>query len=132
MSMYHLPNTYTRVTKTTVIVPVQDKPDLHEPRSWRKPEAWLTVIPARVEVTLRMSEGTERGDQSHAFVSVIGPRRLKSGAEGKEICTTGWEKVRIDGGHAFILRPDWLTQLLAENLPWGWDPSLMNLQEVSR
>ena len=124
MGINFVSDAYTRITQAIVTVPVKDKPDLHEPQPRG---TWLTVIPTRVRIALTQEEGRSGGDRAYALVFVYGPRRLKSGAVGKEITTTGWEASRIEGKNCFIDRPDWLTKVIAENLPRGWDPALVGL-----
>ncbi|MFF2184626.1 hypothetical protein [Streptomyces sp. NPDC058155] len=122
MSNILLPSTFDRVTKMTIVVPVGAVSDL--PAPGREP----TVIPARIEMWLTREEGTPRGIRESAYVSVVGPRRLKSGAPGKEISTGGWESARNEhwrGGH--VDRPEWLTELIAANWPEGWPDSLVEL-----
>jgi hypothetical protein len=126
VSIDFLPDAYTRATQTTVAVPVSNVPHLTDPSNSR------IVIPARVEIVLKLIEGTSRGDRAFAYVAVIGPRRLKSGAVGKPITTIGWEKSRNDGPRGYVARPDWLTRLLADYLPMGWSPSLLDLPEATR
>lgn len=121
MTIHFLPDVYTRATSTTVVVPVSGVADLMAPSGRR------VVIPARVEISLTLIEGTPRGDREYAYVAVIGPRRLKSGAAGKPITTAGWESARNDGPRGYVARPDWLTALLAEYLPMGWSPALLDL-----
>ncbi|WP_329390061.1 hypothetical protein [Streptomyces sp. NBC_01716] len=122
MTIHFLPDVFTRASKVTVVVPVSGKDALTDPSNSR------VVFPARVEITLQLTEGTERGDRTFAYVAVIGPRRLKSGVAGKPITTTGWESARNDGRRGHVARPDWLTQLLTEHLPMGWDQSLLDLR----
>ena len=123
MSIYFLPDEYSRVTQTTVVVPVTvpSRDALTDPSNGR------VVLPARVEITLRLDEGTPRGDRATAYVAVVGPRRLKSGAVGKPLTVIGWEKARNEGPLGYVSRPDWLTTVLTENLPDGWDPALLEL-----
>ncbi|WP_030248009.1 hypothetical protein [Streptomyces sp. NRRL S-455] len=123
MTIYFLPDEYARVTQTTVVVPVA-RPNTD---ALTDPSNGHVVLPARVEITLRLDEGTPRGDRATAHVAVVGPRRLKSGAVGKPITTIGWERARNDGSRGYVARPDWLTELLAEHLPEGWDPALLEL-----
>ncbi|MFJ7999048.1 hypothetical protein ACIQ7D_18135 [Streptomyces sp. NPDC096310] len=123
MSIDFLPEEFSRATKTTVVVPVSGKDALADPPSGR------VVIPARVEISLTLFEGTSRGDRAYAYVSVTGPRRLKSGAIGKPITSFGWEKARNDGRCGYAARPGRLTNLLDDYLPMGWDPALLDLTE---
>jgi hypothetical protein len=123
-----LPDEYSRATKTTVVIPVAQpsRDALTDPSNGR------VVLPARVEITLKLIEGTPRGDRTSAYVAVIGPRRLKSGAAGKPITSIGWEKARNDGPRGYVARPAWLTDLLAKHLPMGWDPALLELPKPVR
>lgn len=121
MSIDFLPAVYTRATATALAVPVSNVPDLTDPSNGR------VVIPARVEISLKLIEGTERGDRAYAYVAVIGPRRLKSGAAGKPITSIGWELVLNDGPLGCVVRPDWLTFLLADHRPNSWSPRLLDL-----
>lgn len=125
VSIHFLPDVYTRATETTVVVPVSGHPDLTDPSNRR------VVIPARVEISLTLIEGTARGDRLYAYVAVIGRRRLKAGNGGMSITSTGWEAARNEGFlSGYVDRPDWLTELLAEHLPVGWDPSLLDLPKA--
>lgn len=128
MSINFLPDRYSRVTQVTVAVPVAvpSRDALTDPSNGH------VVLPEHVEFTLRRDEGTPRGDRTSAYVAVIGPRRLKSGAVGKPITTIGWEAARNEGPRGYVARPDWLTALLAENLPDGWDPALLELPKPTR
>ena len=121
MTIHFLPDEYSRVTQTTVVVPVSGWDPLTDPSNG------YVVLPARVEITLRRDEGTSRGDRTSAHVAVVGPRRLKSGATGKPITVIGWERARNEGPRGYVARPDQLTAVLAENLPGGWDPTLLEL-----
>jgi hypothetical protein len=121
VSIDFLPDEYSQATNTTIVVPVYGRDDLTDPSNGR------IVVPARVEISLTLIEDTARGDRTHAYVAVIGPRRLKSGAFGKPITTIGWEKGRNDGPRGYVPRPNWLTLLLADRLPMGWDPKLLDL-----
>lgn len=122
MSMILPDGKYSRATRITVVVPVSTKPDLYDPG------CRVTVIPSRVALNLYRNEGTEKGRREYAQVSVSGPRRLKSGEAGKEIITNGWESsVNMSWRGSSVERPDWLTLTLAENIPHGWDPSLLGL-----
>ncbi|MFD8226868.1 hypothetical protein ACFV16_22150 [Streptomyces massasporeus] len=125
MTIDFLPDEYSRVTQTTVVVPaVRPSSD-----ALTDPSNGHVVLPARVEITLRLDVGTPRGDRATAYVAVTGPRRLKSGAVGKPITTIGWEKARNEGPRGYVVRPDWLTTVLSENLPDGWDPALLELAD---
>lgn len=116
-----LPDSFTRVTQTTIVVPVSDVPDLFDVSTGR------VLSPRQVSIELRVDEGTPRGTRTRAYVGVTGPRRLMSGAEGRPISSYGWEARRLDGRHDAIDRPGWLTALLAEHLPPGWDRELLGL-----
>lgn len=112
MTIHFLPDTYTRATQTTVIVPVTGVPDLTDPSNGR------TVIPARVELIVTRFEGTPDGGRQSTYVAVIGPRRLKSGAPGREITTTGWQNERNKSWRGTVAeRPDWLSKLVTEHQP---------------
>ncbi|WP_086559954.1 hypothetical protein [Streptomyces africanus] len=126
MTIDFLPDEYSRVTQTTVVVPVSGWEPLTDPSNG------YVVLPSRVEITLRLDVGTPRGDRTSAHVAVVGPRRLKSGAAGQPIIATGWEKARNKGPRGYVARPDQLTDLLAENLPDGWDPALLELPKPVR
>jgi hypothetical protein len=125
MTINFLPDEYDLVTQTTVVVPVF-RPSTD---ALTDPSNGHVVLPARVEITLRLDEGTPRGNRATAYVSVAGPRRLKSGAAGKPITTTGWDRARNEGPRGYVARPAWLTELLAEHLPDGWDPALLELTD---
>jgi hypothetical protein len=112
MSDMILPRSFTKVTRSTVVVPAPDEVGvLFDPTTGR------TVVPARVEMSLRWDCGTDRGDRVFAYVAVVGPRRLKSGADGREIYATGWEDEVVEGRYGYRYRPQWLTDLIAEHLP---------------
>ncbi|MEU3962884.1 hypothetical protein AB0F42_24280 [Streptomyces buecherae] len=123
MADFVLPETYAKVTRLTVVVPAPaGVADLVGPDR-------ITVIPGRVELTLCREEGTPRG-REWAVVGVVGIRRLKSGGcGGRPIYSGGWHAARPDiwRGDASVTRPAWLTALLAEHLPAGWSPSLVEL-----
>lgn len=125
MSIDFLPDVYSRATKVTIARPVSGAEALTDPSNGR------VVIPARVEIVLTLVEGTERGQYAYAYVAVIGPRRLKSGALGKPITTIGWEEQRNEGPRGYVARPAWLTALLSDSLPAGWDRHLLDLPKVS-
>ncbi|MEU9436541.1 hypothetical protein [Streptomyces sp. NPDC048252] len=123
MSIDFLPETFSRITVLNRVVPVSGKPDLTDPSTGR------TIIPAFVELHLRLDEGTPRGIRERAYVSVSGPRRLKSGDPGKQISCFGWEKARNQGARHVIDRPDWLTNVIFELTPEGWSLSLLDLTD---
>ncbi|MFH8805266.1 hypothetical protein ACH4F6_37950 [Streptomyces sp. NPDC017936] len=128
MTIDFLPDEYRRAVQTTVVIPVEvpSRNALTDPSNGR------VVLPARVEIILTRFEGVPSGDRTRAYVAVIGPRRLKSGAVGKPIAVPGWETARNDGPRGYVDRPAWLTDVLAENLPDGWDPALLELPKPTR
>ncbi|MFJ4828474.1 hypothetical protein ACIP79_00815 [Streptomyces sp. NPDC088747] len=107
----------TRVDVTFALGDVDDLPHVLGDR---------VVIPERVALRLRREE-TPAGMREWAIVGVYGPRRLKSGKPGQEISIHGWDKAVNDWGHVSTRRPDWLTERLAEHLPDGWSPALLEL-----
>lgn len=111
---------YERRTVLAVVAPAPGARDLHDPITG------CIVVPRVVELELTRVE-TPDSDREYAHVSVHGPRRLKSGQEGKGIDSLGWEAASQTGPHGYVFRPDWLTGLLAEHLPEGWHRSLLNL-----
>lgn len=123
MPINFLPRQYTRVTETTVVAPVT----VPEGTVLTDLSNGWVISPERVEITLTREEGTPQGDRVRAYVAVEGPRRLKSGASGKQARVVGWEKERNEGLRGSALRPRWLTAALAENLPENWDPALLEL-----
>jgi hypothetical protein len=124
MTIHFLPDQYTRVIQTTLVVPVTapDGATLTDPSN-----GWV-VVPKHLEITLTREEGVPTGTRERSYVAVIGPRRLKSGALGKEIRIPGWNESRNEGLRGYCLRPGWLTTNLAENLPDGWSPELLDLE----
>lgn len=123
MTIHFLPDQYTRVTQTTVVFPVTAP----EGTVLTDPSNGWVVVPQRVEITLTREEGAPSGDRERAYAAVIGPRRLKSGALSKEARIPGWERARNEGLRGFSMRPDWLTALLADNLPAQWSRALLDL-----
>lgn len=109
MPIHFLPDVFARATKTTVVVPVSGCPDLTDPSTGR------VVIPAQVEIVAQCIEGSEN-DRTWLYVAVIGPRRLKSGEPGQPIITASWNKSRVDGARGYVDRPDWLTDLIDEQM----------------
>ncbi|MFJ2719404.1 hypothetical protein [Streptomyces sp. NPDC087437] len=105
------------------VIPVTGRPDLTDPITGR------IVIPALVELHLRRDEGTPKGTREYAYVSVTGPRRLKSRQPGKPITSTGWHRANGDDYRHRAVRPDWLTEDVAGLLPGGWDPALLDLTD---
>lgn len=124
MSDLLLPDTFTLVTVVQRAVPVTGRSDLTDPITGR------TVIPALVELHLRREEGVPGGVRERAYVAVTGPRRLKSRAAGQRISSGGWQQARGDGYRSGAIRPDWLTDVLVELLPDGWNPALVDLPGV--
>lgn len=107
-----LPETFTKVTKSTVVVPAPaDAGVMFDPTTGR------TVIPARVDMSITWLYGTDRGDRAYAYVTVTGPRRLKSGEDGQPITVHGWEDEVIEGSYGHRYRPTWLDELIAAHLP---------------
>ncbi|MEV5347129.1 hypothetical protein [Streptomyces achromogenes] len=121
MSIDFLPERFARVTQTDVVGPVYGRLDLLDPSTGR------TLIPALVQLHLRRTEGAPSGDREYAMVSVSGPRRLKSGSEGRQITCFGWEKARNSGARAVVDRPEWLTLTICGLLPEGWSLSLVDM-----
>lgn len=117
-----LPVEYYEIrTEVTVIVPASGAKDLTDHYTRR------IVIPERVELGLNRIV-TPDETREWAYVSVHGPRRLKSGIPGQEISSYGWQDAvteSYDG--APTSRPDWLTTLITEHLPEGWTPVLVDL-----
>jgi hypothetical protein len=112
MSDMLLPKAFTKVTRSTVVVPAPDDVGgLFDPTDNR------TVMPAMVEMTIRWDYGTERGDRVYAYVAVSGPRLLVSRDLGRTITSIGWEDSVIEGRHGVTYRPAWLTDLIAAHLP---------------
>ncbi|MET7975788.1 hypothetical protein ABZW44_22635 [Streptomyces mirabilis] len=111
---------FERKTTVAIATPAPDAPDLTHPQGTR------IVIPQRVELKLTRIE-TPDGCREWALVSVHGPRRLKSGAPGREISIYGWEASANCWGRQSADRPTWLTRLLADHLPDGWSPHLLDL-----
>lgn len=123
MTRHFRPSSYSRATDVTVTFPVSGFADLLDPVTGR------TVVPQRVELALSREEGTPDGEKFYASVLVAGPRRLKSGETGREITSLGWHREVVDGPHGRELRPEELTKVLEENVPDGWDRSLLDLPE---
>jgi hypothetical protein len=113
---------YEVKTEVAILFPASGSSDLADPWNGR------TVIPETVRLYLCRRETPEDSGREQAFVSVTGPRRLKSGGRGQEIASIGWEAAFPEGPRGtFWTRPDWLTELLADHLPEGWSPSLLDL-----
>ncbi|MEU9611841.1 hypothetical protein AB0D56_09850 [Streptomyces sp. NPDC048209] len=110
MPIDFLPEQFDRATQTTIVVPVSGHADLGDPSTGR------TLIPAHVEIFVKRIEGGPKA-RTFTYVSVTGPRRLKSGKAGKAITSFGWERARNDGRHGNVDRPDWLTAVLDEHMP---------------
>ena len=125
MTIAFLPDSFTRAVGLDVVVPVSGRPDLTDPSNGR------IVIPARVEMHFRRDEGTPRGIREYVHVSVVGPRRLKSGDAGQPIVSIGWERCRVEGRRGYVDRPDWLTDLIADEFPEGWNAALVELGGAS-
>ncbi|MFJ8006150.1 hypothetical protein [Streptomyces fagopyri] len=123
MSIDFLPPKFSRVTAVDLVVPVRGKPDLVDPTNG------FVVVPAFVELHLRRDEGLPAGDREYAYASVSGPRRLKSGVEGKSIRTVGWERPRNRGVRRTVARPPWLAQELYDLMPAGWSMRLVSLTD---
>lgn len=107
-------------TVISVCVRVTGEPDLRDPVTKR------TVIPASVWIELTRLI-TPAQTSEWASVNVYGPRRLKSGEPGAEISSFHWQHARNEGHSGYVDRPAWLTTLIAEYLPEGWSPSLVEL-----
>ncbi|MFE5140378.1 hypothetical protein ACFRDV_22320 [Streptomyces fagopyri] len=118
-----LPETFSRITAVNLVVPVSGKPDLVDPHNG------FVVVPAFVELYLRRDEGLPGTDREYAHASVSGPRRLKSGSEGRSISSFGWERPRNRGGRRTVARPPWLAQELYDLMPAGWSMRLVNLTD---
>lgn len=87
-----------------------------------------TVIPETIRISLIRVQ-TPDETREWAYVAVSGPRRLKSGAQGAEIESNGWEDAFPPAkGHTVATRPDWLTREIADHLPEGWGPALLGLK----
>lgn len=114
---------YLVETVTEVIFPASGAEDLRDPRTGR------TVIPERVHVRFtRRVTPEEDGGREWASVTVYGPRRLKSGEPGQEIGSFGWAGTFLGDPQD---RPEWLTGLLADHMPEGWNPVLLRLKGVA-
>ncbi|MEU1433968.1 hypothetical protein ABZ438_07705 [Streptomyces sp. NPDC005786] len=109
----------------SILVPVTEVPDLLDPVTRR------TVAPATVFIELSRTVRPNR-EHTNATVHVYGPRRLKSGELGKEISSFNWQTARNEGFRAGVDRPDWLTAVIAEHLPEGWAPKLVELAGGTR
>lgn len=123
MSRHFRPDFYSRATDVTVTVPVTGFADLMDP------DTGHTLIPARVEIDLTLEENTPKGDRVYATVTVAGPRRLKSRAQGREITSFNWKRAVVDGRHGRVERPKELTEVLEQHFPDGWDRSLVDLPD---
>ena len=118
---------YERKTVAEIIFPAAGRgSDLNDPITRRSLRAeW-------VRLELVRKETPDEGACEWAHVAVYGPRRLKSGALGKEISSFGWESAYVYGsapgtGEA---RPEWLSAALAEQLPEGWSRALVGLPRM--
>jgi len=110
----------SETTEVTVVALVHDVPDLADPTSPSR-----VLIPERVILSLTREVRPESAAE-WASVSVLGPRRLKSGKPGREISSFGWEG-RTQYGNLTVSRPDWLTSVIADRLPMGWSTDLVDL-----
>ncbi|MFJ5090015.1 hypothetical protein [Streptomyces sp. NPDC088674] len=105
------------ILSLAVTVEVSDVPDLFDPITRR------TLAPSQVRIDLRRAD-----DRNRAHVTVLGPRRLKSGELGQPITSIGWERTAIESLFSQPTeRPTWLTNLLAEYLPGGWSTTLVGI-----
>ncbi|WP_049569094.1 hypothetical protein [Streptomyces sp. SBT349] len=111
-----------RITDELTVLAPAGAPDLRDPLTGR------TVIPEAVTLRLDRFFRLDRTSEV-ASVTVVGPRRLKSGAVGKRIDSSGWESA-LNGSWLTgdrVPRPDWLTNLLLGTLPGGWGLGLLDL-----
>jgi hypothetical protein len=108
-------------TEVEILFPASGGSDLRDPVTGR------TVIPETVLIHLYRSE-TPDEEREWASVHVCGPRRLKDGTAGREISSFGWGSAVQHGNPGNAQRPDWLTALLAEQLPEDWNPALLGLK----
>jgi hypothetical protein len=96
----------------TVTIAVTDMPDVP---SW---DGKFEIVPHTVDIEYRWQNPELRDgwfEPGKASAKVIGARRLKSGAVGQQ-------EVTVDFYSSYGReRPDWLAQLIADNLPEGWD-----------
>lgn len=112
-------------TEVEVLFPVSG-PDLTDTVTGR------TIIPERVLISLnRRFTPEEDSGREWAHVAVYGPRRLKSGAAGREISSFGWQSPN-GLGPTYVDRPEWLTREIADHMPEGWSPSLLGLKGGAR
>lgn len=114
---------FYRQTSVEVMFPASGASDLTDPITRR------TLSPRSVLLELFRKETPDEGVREWAHVAVYGPRRLKSGELGQEISSFHWEHASVrsnlsDLGEA---RPEWLTAAIAEHLPDGWHPRLLEL-----
>ncbi|MFJ9573609.1 hypothetical protein [Streptomyces bacillaris] len=117
--------TYETRTEITIVIPASGATDLTDVFTGR------IVIPHRVELRLCHID-TPDEDRRWAHVAVYGPRRLKSGQPGHEISSGCWEGSTVwCGWRKSASRPDWLTQLLVDHWPDGWNPTLAELSAAA-
>lgn len=112
----------SETTTVTVVVLVRDVPDLPDAivRS-------LVVVPERVVLRLTREVQPETVTE-RASVSVLGPRRLKSGEPGaRDASSYGWEDAVPLRRNPERVRPEWLTRVIADWLPVGWSADLVDL-----
>lgn len=113
----------SETTTVTVVALVRDVPDLADAVSPSR-----VVIPERVILRLTRTVQSDSWTEQ-ASVSVLGPRRLKSGKPGREISADGWEDTVPLRRNPDAVRPDWLTSVITEWLPVGWNTDLVDLSE---
>ena len=122
-----MPQEYVyRKTSIEVMFPASGASDLTDPITRR------TLSPRTVLVEFFRKETPDEGEREWAHVVVYGPRRLKSGELGQEISSFHWEAAVIVGhsSRPSVARPEWLTHSLADHLPTGWSPSLLELPQA--
>lgn len=111
-------NTETQITHEVTVPAPEGTPDLYDPITRR------TVIPSTVLVTLMRTTSGASGVREAGYVTVHGKGRLRSGGvSSRTITSAGWEQAR----NTELERPEWLTTLLVDALPDGWDGGLLDL-----
>lgn len=112
-----------RKASTEIMFPAVGASDLTDPITKR------TLSPRSICLELFRKETPDEGERQWAHVAVYGPRRLKSGELGQEISSFHWEHAQLRSSLSDLgeSRPAWLTAQLAEQLPDGWDPALLEL-----
>ncbi|MFF4403782.1 hypothetical protein [Streptomyces sp. NPDC001404] len=103
-----MPKTILTREERKMTISVSDRPDLPNPYG-------PTVVPTHVLITYWWQHPEHREGwyvPGTTLVEVVGLQRLKSGGVGQKEITRS-----LSGDH----RPEWVSELVAEHMPKGWD-----------